>query len=202
MGLALRSLSSKRGEGMPRLLGKTIMLREYRQDDLPEIRKWVNDVETVKYLSSRFWAPQTLLDTQQFLENMLQSSHSGCNFIIADLKDERYIGQLDLFRLNWKLRCGELGMVIGSAEERGCGVGTEALGLILGYAFQSLGLERVELEVDMGNHAAIRCYEKAGFVLEGVKRHAYFRDGAFCDLGMLSVLSGEWRQSTGEGNSE
>ena len=179
---------------MPRLMGETIMLREYRQEDLPEMRKWVNDAETVTFLSSRFWAPQTLLDTQQFLENMLQSSHNGCNFIIADKKDERYIGQLDMFLLNWKLRCGELGMVIGAAEDRGRGVGTEALGLILRYAFQTLGLERVQIEVDMGNEGAKRCYEKAGFVLEGVKRHAYFRDGAFCDIGVMSVLAGEWRE--------
>lgn len=168
------------------------MLREYRQDDLPEIRKWVNDASTTRYLSSRFWAPQTLLDTQQFLENMLQSSHSGCNFIIADKQDERYLGQLDLFRLDWKLRCGELGMVIGAVEDRGRGLGTEALSLMLRYAFETLGLERVELEVDMGNERAKRCYEKAGFLMEGVKRHAYFRDGAFCDIGMLSVLAEEW----------
>ncbi len=178
---------------MPRLVGETVMLREYRQEDLPEIRRWVNDQETIRYLSSRFWAPQTLLDTQQFLENMLQSSHSGSNFIIADKRDERYIGQLDLFRLDWKLRCGELGMVIASPEDRGRGVGTEALGLLLEHAFQTLGLERVQLDVDMGNEAGKRCYQKAGFVLEGVKRHAYFRDGAFCDIGMMSVLAGDWR---------
>ena len=178
---------------MPRLTGERIILREYRQEDLPEMRKWVNNEDTVKFLSSRFWAPQTLLDTQQFLENMLQSSHNGCNFIIADKEDERYIGQLDMFSINWKLRCGELGMVIAAVEDRGRGVGTEALGLILRYAFQTLGLERVQIEVDMDNAGAMRCYEKAGFVLEGIKRHAYFRDGAFCDIGMMSVLAGEYK---------
>ncbi len=182
---------------MPRVVGDTVMLREYRQEDLPEIRKWVNEEETTRFLSSRFWPPQSLLDTQQFLENMMQSSHSGSNFVIADQKDERYLGQLDLFRLDWKLRCGELGMVIGAKEDRGRGVGTEALGLLFRHAFWTLGLERVELEVDMGNHGAIRCYEKAGFVLEGVKRHAYFRDGGFVDLGVFSVLAGEWRQRQG-----
>lgn len=179
---------------MPKVIGETVVLRDYRQEDLPEIRKWVNDPETTRFLSTRFWPPQTLLDTQQFLENIMQSSLSGCNFVIADKQDERYIGQLDMFRLDWKLRCGELGMVIGATEDRGRGVGAEALGLMLRHGFLTLGLERVELEVDMGNQQAVRCYEKAGFVLEGVKRHAYFRDGAFSDIGILSVLSAEWRQ--------
>lgn len=177
---------------MPRILGNRVMLREYRQEDLPEIRKWVNDAQITRFLSTRFWPPQTMADTQQFLDRMLESSHMACNFVIADKETQRYIGQLDLFRVDYKLRQGEVGMVIGDGEDRGRGLGTEALGLLLGYAFLTLGLERVELEVDMGNLGARRCYEKAGFVLEGVKRHAYYREGAFCDIGMLSVLREEW----------
>ncbi len=180
---------------MPFLYGQRIMLRDYRQEDLPEIRKWVNDAQTIKFLSSRFWAPQTLVDTQQFLENMLQSSHMGNNFVIADRQDERYIGQLDIYRIDWKLRCGEIGMVIGTAQDRGRGVGTEALGLLLQHGFMTLGLERIELSVDAENVGAIRCYEKAGFVKEGVKRHGYFRDGGFQDLVQMSVLADEWRAS-------
>ncbi len=177
---------------MPRVIGETVMLREYRQEDVPEIRKWVNDQETTKYLSTLFWPAQSMVDTQQFMDRMLESSHMACNFVIAEKTTEAYLGQLDLFRLDWKLRCGELGMVIGNAANRGRGVGTEALGLLLRHSFLTLGLERVELTVDMGNRQALRCYEKAGFVAEGVKRHAYFRDGAFCDIGMMSVLREDW----------
>ena len=182
---------------MPRVLGDRVMLREYRQEDLSEIRKWVNDDRVTKYLSTVFWPPQTMMDTQQFLSRMLESSGTACNFVIADLRSERYIGQLDIFRLDYKLRQGELGMVIGDGGDRGRGLGTEALGLLLRHAFLALGLERVELQVDMGNLGARRCYEKAGFVMEGVKRHAYYRDGAFCDLGMLSVLREEWLAQRG-----
>ena len=54
-------------------------------------------------------------------------------------------------------------------------------------------LERLELEVRMDNAAARRCYERAGFQLEGVKRHAFFSDGAFCDVGIMSILRQEYR---------
>lgn len=177
---------------MPSVLGERVMLREYRQEDLPEIRKWVNDYEVTRFLSTSFWPPQTMADTQQFLDRMMESSHTACNFVIADRQTERYIGQLDIFRLDYKLRQGEIGMVIGDGGDRGRGLGTEALGLLLRHAFLTLGLERVELQVDMGNLGARRCYEKAGFVMEGVKRHAYYRDGSFSDLGMFSVLREEW----------
>lgn len=177
---------------MPRLLGERIMLREYRAEDIHEIRKWVNDAETTRYLSTRFWPAQTMVDSEEFLSRMLQSSHNAYNFVIADAGDERYIGQCDLFRLDWRLRLGELGMVIASRDERGQGIGQEALRLLQGFAFGTLGLERLELEVHMENEAALACYRRAGFTLEGVKRHAFFTDGRFCDVGMMSILREEF----------
>lgn len=183
---------------MPRLIGDRVMLREYQSEDAAQIRRWVNDAEATRYLSTRFWAPQTTVDTQEFLSRMMQSSHNGYNFVIAAKEDARYIGQLDMFRVDWRLRQGEIGMVIGCAEERGKGYGTEALRLLSGFAFQTLGLERLELEVHMENTAAIRCYEKAGFVPEGVKRHAYYNDGHFSDLGIMSLIRPDWQTAQTE----
>lgn len=177
---------------MPRLIGERIMLREYQAEDIGPIRGWVNDERVTRYLSTRYWPAQTMTDSQEFLSRMLQSSHNACNFVLADKADGRYIGQADIFRLDWRLRMGEIGMVIGAEQDRGQGLGAEALGLLQRYAFQTLGLERLELEVHMKNQAALGCYRKAGFTLEGVKRHAFFSDGAFCDVGMMSVLREEW----------
>lgn len=181
---------------MPRLIGETIMLREYQAEDISAIRTWVNDADTTRYLSTRYWPPQTMADSQEFLSRMLQSSHNAYNFVIAERETARYIGQLDMFRVDWRLRQGEIGMVIADAGERGRGVGTEALGLLQRFAFRTLGLERLELEVHMRNLPALRCYEKAGFTLEGVKRHAFFSDGQFCDVGVMSVLREEFAQRT------
>ena len=67
-----------------------------------------------------------------------------------------------------------------------------ALLLLEKHVFLTLGLERLELEVRMDNAAARRCYERAGFRLEGVKRHAFFANGAFCDVGIMSILREEY----------
>ena len=75
----------------------------------------------------------------------------------------------------------------------GRGLGQEAIGILLDYAFGMLGLERVELEVAQENARAIRCYERAGFRTEGVKRHAFMVDGQYSDLVVMSVLASEWR---------
>lgn len=178
---------------MARIYGERIMLREYKPDDIGEMRKWVNDASTTYFLSTNFWSPQSLADTESFLHNAMQSSRQSYFFVIADKTDESYIGQIDIFRVNWLLRQGELGMVIASAENRGKGYGCEALKLLQDFAFMTLGLERLELEVFMRNDAALNCYKKAGFTLEGVRRHAYYHMGDFCDIGMMSILRGEYK---------
>ena len=181
---------------MPRLIGERIMLREYRTEDFSEIRKWVNDEATTRYLSSRFWPAQSDADTQEFLSRMMQASHNAYNFVIADLQTEAYIGQVDMFRVDWRQRQGELGIVIGLREMRHQGIGREALELMQRFAFRTLGMERLEIEVHMDNQPALSCYRRAGFTLEGVKRHAFWSDGRFADLGMMSVLRGEYEART------
>ena len=178
---------------MPHLYGAQVMLREYRAEDLPAIRRWVNDAQSVRFLSSRYWMPQSMADTSDFLDHAMHAGTNGAFFVIANPEDESYLGQVDLISINWRLRSAELAIVMGAEARRGKGLGTQALGLMLRYAFLTLGLERVELEVATENQRAIRCYEKAGFRLEGVKRHAFLLDGAFTDLAVMAVLAGEWR---------
>jgi RimJ/RimL family protein N-acetyltransferase len=182
---------------MPYLYGDKIMLREYRQDDLSAIRAWVNDRDTIRYLSARFWMPQSMTDTADFITHAMSAGSNGAFFIIAHIENKAYIGQIDLFSINWKLRSAEMGMVIGGEENRGKGMGTEAIGLLLEYAFTILGLERVELEVAAENLRAARCYEKAGFKREGLKRKAFIVDGELSDLILMAVLREDWLAGRG-----
>ena len=181
---------------MPRLIGQRVMLREYKPDDLSHIREWVNDAQTTRYMSTVFWKAQSLADSEDFLRRMMDGNPNAFYFVIADAADERYIGQLDLFRVDWRLRQAELGMVIASEADRSGGLGREALVLLEGFVFDTLGLERLELSVYMDNERALRCYRHAGFTLEGVKRHAYWAEGRFGDVGIMSVLRGEYEART------
>lgn len=179
---------------MPHMTGEHVMLREYRQEDYPHIRRWVNDRRTTEYLSAIFWFPQTETDTNDFLNRAMRAAPNAAYFVIADVKDESYIGQMDIFEINWKIRKGILGTVIGSESARGRGYGTEALKLLQDYAFGVLGLERLELDVYADNARAIRCYEKAGFSHEGTRRHAAMVNGSYADVRMMAVLKEDWER--------
>lgn len=182
---------------MPRLTGDKVLLREYRPDDVASVRAWANDLETIRYLSSRYWMPQSQADAADFVDHAMRAGTNGAYFVIAAREDERYLGQVDLFTINWRLRSAEMGIVMGAEALRGQGYGTQAVQLLLTYAFGMLGLERVELEVAAENERAIRCYRRAGFVQEGVKRHAFMIGGRYSDLVIMSALAGDWRAAQG-----
>src|SRR4051794_36644621 len=108
---------------MPRLNGDRIMLREYRRDDLPWIRQWVNDPDIVCHLSDIFLYPQAMEATEAYLDSVLEGSSDSRGFVIADLSTEAYIGQINLDSIDWKNRVGRIGIVIGSVEHMGYGYG-------------------------------------------------------------------------------
>ncbi|GAA1280830.1 acetyltransferase [Planotetraspora silvatica] len=74
---------------------------------------------------------------------------------------------------------------------RGRGYGTEATRLVLDYAFEVVGLNRVELEVFDFNPRARRVYEKAGFRHEGTRRQALLMDGEWVDAHVMSVIAAD-----------
>jgi RimJ/RimL family protein N-acetyltransferase len=75
----------------------------------------------------------------------------------------------------------------------GQGLGTEATRLVLGYAFDILQLHRVELRVLAYNQRAIRAYEKAGFVYEGIEREGAWIAGRWESDLCMSILEDEYR---------
>jgi GNAT superfamily N-acetyltransferase len=75
----------------------------------------------------------------------------------------------------------------------GRGTGTSAIRILLRHAFDSLHLHRVDLRVLSFNVRALRCYEKCGFVREGIGRESALVDGAWVDDVMMSILEHEYR---------
>ncbi len=184
---------------MPNIPGEHITLRDYHSDDIPGVHEWANDLDTVRYLSARYWMPQSQTDAADFVDHAMRAGTNGAYFVIASNENGAYLGQIDLYSINWRLRSADMAIVLGREAARGRGVGGEAVGLMLRYAFTMLGLERVELEVAAENERAIRCYKRAGFQVEGVKRHAFMVDGKYTDLVVMGVLSGEWRDAHAQG---
>jgi len=179
---------------MPRIHGAHVMLREYRLDDLPWIRQWVNDTDIVCHLSDIFLYPHSYESTESYLESMMEGSADCRGFVIADSSTEAYIGQINLDSIDWKNRVGTVGIVIGSTEHMGRGFGTEAMKLLISFAFSEMNLNRLELQVYDFNERAIRSYLSSGFKQEGRLRERQYKNGRYADVIQMGILKSDWKE--------
>ena len=78
------------------------------------------------------------------------------------------------------------------ADLRGRGLGREVTRLVLAWAFEVLGVHRVELQVLAGNRRAINCFRACGFRREGVRREAELYPGGWKDFIIMGLLQSEY----------
>ena len=90
------------------------------------------------------------------------------------------------------MESASLKMAIGDPAERGKGYGSDALQLILRFAFRELNLYRLSAVVGEDNPAALRFFMQYGFVEEVRRRKALMRDGQTWDSIHLGMLRDEW----------
>jgi RimJ/RimL family protein N-acetyltransferase len=111
------------------------------------------------------------------------------------IADGQAVGSAWLDDVDRHRGAAELGIHI-ALEARERGLGTDALGILADLALGQLRLERLWLRVFTWNSRAIRSYEKAGFVREGVLRHWTWFQGRWHDIVVMSLLHDEWAATT------
>ena len=107
----------------------------------------------------------------------------------------RFVGIAFLHSLDLPNRRARFAIGIHDHILWGTGLGAEATRLVLGYAFETFRLHRVDLRVLDNNARAIRCYEKCGFQVEGREREGALIAGEWRTDLMMSILESEWRAS-------
>ncbi len=178
---------------MSRITGERVALREFRQEDISGIRSWVTDIETTKTLGGAYMRPQTWEQSERYLSSLLEGDAGGVNLVIADKESLRYLGQCSLMMIDNTARHAELAVVMCPVCQNQ-GLGQEGVRLMLAYAFDQMNLNRVHLKVRADNERAIRCYEKCGFVREGVLRAHAYGDGEYRDVVLMGILRQEFRK--------
>lgn len=132
--------------------------------------------------------PPTAADAEEFYRKLLVDPLSWVIEV-----DGRAIGTARLHHLDQADRRARYAIGIFDPNMLGQGIGTEATRLVLRYAFEELGLHRVDLRVLAFNQRAIACYNKCGFVVEGVERHSALITGTWHDDVMMAILEDEYR---------
>lgn len=119
---------------------------------------------------------------------------------LAVVLGDQVVGSVGWHWMRWGPSAGSRNPMIGiwlESSVRGHGAGTQAQRLLVDLVFRHTVANRVEAHTDVRNHAEQRALEKAGFTQEGVIRGAQWRDGAYRDGRLYSVLRSEWSAGTG-----
>ena len=172
------------------LEGELVRLRPMQPGDLPKFVEWLADPEVRRWLAN-VQQPPTMQDEMDWYESTRENPDNVLWSI--ETLDGQLVGTIEL-RVTQASRRAELGIAIQDKAQWNKGYGTDAVKLAVEYGFDDLELNRVELTTDAENARGRRCYEKCGFVQEGLLRQHRFVEGRFGDTRMMSVLREEWEE--------
>ncbi len=163
-------------------------LRPLREHDVTnKYASWMNDLESTRYLETP--AGNATIDSLSAYVSSHNIRNDSLLLGIFVKPTGNHVGNIKLEPISFVHKKAVLGMLIGEPGYRSKGLGTAVIHKLLQFAFDELGLHRIELGVTADNHSAIKCYERVGFVLEGRLRDATLRDNHYVDNLHYAILN-------------
>jgi RimJ/RimL family protein N-acetyltransferase len=176
--------------------GELVRLAAPRPEDADAFSGWSEDAEYRRLADTD--APRPLpADYFSERDQVAEPSPGAYEFRIRTLVEDRLVGFVALFSIEWPNSHGWVAVGIGDPVDRGKGFGKEAVSLVLRFAFHELGLRRISLDVISDNLPAIALYRGLGFQEEGRMRERVYRDGRTFDLVYMGLLRREWEAGLG-----
>lgn len=177
--------------------GEDIRFGPIDHDKDPEIEsKWTHDSEFMRMMEvvpARPLSAALIKKQYEKLEKEMDENKNLYYFTIRAREDDHLIGRASIQWIDWANGNGFLRLGIGAAEDRRKGYGTQALQMLLRFAFAELNLFRVSAIVPEYNLGAIALMKKFGFVQEVSRRKSLERDGRRWDLYVFGLLKDEWQ---------
>lgn len=189
-------MSMQRRKRTRKLAGQGVQLRRHDRANYQLYARWYGD-EEIWRLTSWMAEPMHEVGVKRLFEDREASSLED-SFAIHKEGEEEPIGVISLMNISEANASADLSVIVGERKDRDQGLGTEAIRVILRYAFEELGLNRVGLSVFEFNEAAISAYEKLGFEREGRMQRAIRRDEEYHDAILMRILDSEWRERGAE----
>lgn len=179
-------------ERIPVVKTRRLTLRRIRTQDLEDVYDYARDPELTKYL---LWYPHPDISyTRSYLSYIDKGYKKGSFYDWGIELDGKMIGTVGFTSFDLNNNSAQVGYVI-NMKYKGQGIATEALGAIIKFGFETLGLERIYARYMIGNCASRRVMEKVGMTYEGTLRHGVFAKGSYRDVGICSIIKSEFSKA-------
>lgn len=189
-----RTNASAADKKFPSIESMRLILRRFKDSDLPTLFAYRNDPEVARYQS---WSVTDKAGLQDFIQSQrpLQPGTPAEWFQFAvELKSTgELIGDCALKVSKEDIHQGEIGFTL-AREHQGKGLAAEAVSALLDYAFTKLELHRIIAITDCENSASIRLLERLGMRREGQSQQSFRNKGEWRDEYQYAILRGEWLQ--------
>lgn len=167
-----------------------VYLRALEPDDYKVSIKWRKDEDIWPLLGGTKYFVSEAYE-KKWVENAIFGT-SDIKLAVCDLESNVYIGNVYLIKIDKINRSAHIGILIGNKDFRGSGRGSEAVKLLLNYAFGELGLHRISALILEENLASRKTFAKLGFKEEGMYRDSVFKGGKFRNQILVSLLESEF----------
>ena len=176
----------------PTLQTDRLQLRPFGDADAGALFALHSDAQVLRYWDSPTWSDPG--QAQPFIDRCqrLADENVGVRLVVERRDDGAFLGWCSFSRWNPDFRSGALGYCF-NAFAWGHGFATEAAGALLGWAFDTLDLNRVQAETDTRNAASARVLEKLSFQREGTLREDCIVNGDVSDTWVYGLLRRERR---------
>jgi diamine N-acetyltransferase len=173
------------------LKGKNIYLRALEPNDLEFVYEIEND-ESIWEVSNT-QTPFSRFLIRQYLENAQQDIFEARQLRLAICKDQDFpaVGLIDLFDFDPKNDRAGVGILIKNHENRNSGIGTEALGLLIQYAFKQLNLHQLYANIDTENKPSLTLFANFGFQKIGIKKQWNLVNGKYKDEALFQLINNQ-----------
>ncbi|HEY6040920.1 MAG TPA: GNAT family protein [Anaerolineae bacterium] len=176
--------------------GKLVRLTALDEKDAEIESRWMHDADTVHGLGEsvpRVLAPFHVKKKHEASLKQI-NERSLFEFGVRTCAENKLVGYARLQWIEWNNGAAAPGLGIGLPEDRGHGYGTDAIALLVRYAFRELNLHRLRMNIRGDNARGVRFLERAGFQQEARLREAIRRGDSYCDQLIFSLLRTDWEQ--------
>jgi ribosomal-protein-serine acetyltransferase len=148
----------------------------------------------------REWLPwvdytRSIKDERAFINNTRAQYQNNTSFSYAIWYQEQVVGTIGYNQFDWANRKVDIGYWLG-AQHQGKGIMTKSCRALVGYAFDDLKLNKVEIRCATGNVRSCAIPQRLGFTHEGTIRQAEWLYDHYVDLKLYGLLESEWREQS------